>query len=60
MTRRFKITKLFIGGLLQGLVTEEFTDANFFIGQKILKPCGGSPYQIIVIERLTKEKVFSL
>ena len=50
--RKFWIVKMFVGGILDGLTYEEFTDVEFTIGQLIERPIGGSPYRIIIIERL--------
>ena len=49
----FQVTKLFIGGLLDGLTYTFVTSVRFEVGQEVLKPIGGSPYRIIAVERIS-------
>jgi len=45
--RQFRVTKLFIGGILDGL-TYTFTDTREWeVGWVCEKPIGGSPYRIV-------------
>lgn len=47
----YKITKLFIGGILEGLTHTEITPVKFELGFECKKPIGGtSPYRIIAVE----------
>jgi hypothetical protein len=52
-TQVFEITKKFIGGALEGLTITEKTTREWTVGKKVLKPCGGSPYQIVACERIS-------
>lgn len=50
----YKVTKLFIGGLLAGLTyTEQWTQAPV-VGTEYPNPIGGSPYRIIAVQPMTK------
>lgn len=46
----FKVTKLFIGGILEGLTHTEITSVAWIVGQEVTNPIGGSPYRIIAVE----------
>jgi hypothetical protein len=48
----FLLTKLFTAGILQGLTYTSLTCVPFFAGQRVDKPIGGSPYVILIVERL--------
>jgi len=52
MTKKlYKVTRLFIGGNLEGLTHTEITPVHFEVGFVCKKPCGGvSPYVIIAVE----------
>lgn len=48
MTKRaFTVTRLFIGGLLEGLYFTEQTDVKREVGQVVACPVAGSPYKIV-------------
>ena len=49
---KYRITRLFIGGLLDGLTHTELTSVEFSVGFECHKPIGGSPYRIISVERV--------
>lgn len=49
---KWKIVKLFIGGILEGLTYEEVTTVKFELGEEVKKPVAGSPYRIISVEYL--------
>jgi len=45
--RKYQVRKVFIGGLLKGLVVDDISPVPFKFGEKITKPCGGtSPYVV--------------
>lgn len=48
----YKVTRLFIGGLLKGMTHTGMTDVKFTVGFVCRKPIGGSPYKIIVVEEI--------
>jgi hypothetical protein len=50
--KRYEVTKYFISGLLKGITYIEKTTVNFHINQIVSKPCGGSPYKIILIKEV--------
>ncbi len=47
---KYKVTRLFIGGILKGLTYTETTSVKFTVGFVCRKPIGGSPYKIIAVE----------
>lgn len=49
---KYKITKLFIGGILENLMIEEETNVEFEIGFTCNNPAGGSPYRIIDVKEI--------
>lgn len=51
---KFMVTRLFIGGLLDGLTHTGITEVEFKVGFECRKPTGGSPYRIIAVERVTE------
>jgi len=48
-TTKYLVTKLFIGGLLNGLTIEEETTCCYRVGFVCKNPIGGSPYKIIAV-----------
>lgn len=50
--KRYKIIKLFIGGLLKGLTYEETRSFPMTVGFTCKHPVGGSPYKIILCEEI--------
>lgn len=46
----YKITRLFIGGLLCGLRHTSYSSVSFPVGWECLNPVGGSPYRIVECE----------
>lgn len=50
--RRYRVTRLFTGGLLAGLTYTEVTTVEFAVGFTCERPVGGSPYRIIAVEVL--------
>lgn len=51
----YNVTKLFIGGTLEGLtITEEYKYRSKapVVGFECRNPVGGSPYRIIAVERI--------
>jgi hypothetical protein len=57
---KYRVTKLFISGALQGLTYVETLPADlaarFPIGTVVRKPIGGSPYRIIANELSTSSQ----
>ena len=52
--KKYRVTKLFIGGILEGLSRVEETSVAFKVGDVISKPCGGtSPYKVVSVEVLS-------
>ena len=49
---KFKVTRMFIGGLLNGLTHTEITSVERKVGFECLKPVGGSAYKIIAVEQV--------
>lgn len=49
---KYRIVKLFIGGLLKGLTYEYVSSVKFEVGFICHKPIGGSPYKIISVTSL--------
>ncbi len=49
---RFKVTRLFIGGNLEGLTYTGEQDFRSEVGFECHNPIGGSPYRIISVERV--------
>jgi len=45
----YTVTKLFLGGILDGLTYTFKTDIVYTVGWECLKPIGGSPYRIISV-----------
>lgn len=50
MTKRYEVTRLFIGGMLEGTTHTGVTSVEFEVGFECLKPVGGSPYRITSVE----------
>jgi len=50
---KYKVTRQFIGGILNGLTHTEITGAKFEIGFVCWEPIGGSPYRIIAVEQIS-------
>ena len=48
----YKVTKQFIGGILNGLTYTEITEIHARVGFRCNKPVGGSPYRIIRVDRV--------
>lgn len=46
----FKVSKLFIGGLLDGITYIETLPFPMPVGLLVRKPCGGSPYKVTACE----------
>ena len=49
---QYKVTRLFVGGILEGLEYTEVTAIEYTLGWVCNKPIGGSPYKIIRIEKV--------
>jgi hypothetical protein len=49
---KYRVTKLFTGGLLEGLTIEETTTVLFPVGFVCEKPVAGSPYVVTGVEVL--------
>jgi len=47
----YTVTKLFIGGMLDGLTYTFTTDIQYTVGWECHHPIGGSPYRIISVVR---------
>lgn len=52
MTKTYEITKLFIGGLLEGLTIVETRSYSMEVGLVVSNPVGGSPYKIIACQQV--------
>lgn len=50
--KKYKITRLFIGGPLEGLTYENEQDWPMKVGLTVKKPLGLSPYKIIACEEI--------
>ena len=50
--KRYRITRRFIGGILNGMTYTENTSVFMPVGFTCLNPVGGSPYQIVAVEPL--------
>ena len=52
LVRQFRVVRLFIGGILEGLTHEEITSVEFKVGMEVLQPIGGSPYRIVSVQEV--------
>lgn len=50
--KQYKVTRLFIGGILKGLTHTGITTVKFEKGFICNNPIGGSPYKIISCEEV--------
>jgi len=46
-SKRYLVTRKFIGGILDGLTHTEVTSVQFDVGFRCENPVGGSPYVIV-------------
>ncbi len=49
---QYRVTRLFIGGILKGLTHTDLTTVKFEVGFICNRPCAGSPYRIIAVEKI--------
>lgn len=52
MTKTYEITKLFIGGLLEGIEIIERRNYPMEVGLVVANPVGGSPYKVIACQQI--------
>lgn len=51
--KKFRVTRKFIGGVLDGYEFTEDTSLDFYYeGMRVDNPIGGSPYVIMKVEKL--------
>ena len=51
--KKYKVTKLFINGILKGLTHTKITSVKFEIGFSPKKPYFGDSYRIIFVEEIS-------
>lgn len=52
MNKKYRITRLFLSGILEGLTYTGITSVYMPLGWICEKPIGGDPYKIIAVEEI--------